>query len=169
MVSHALSKAAIRMWTSSGSKAPECSARKLRISPPLLSPGERAIALSATDAWAEPPSAMEVYDMPNFRTDVVTGVRESVAGITVARETSGKLVYVCTSHILGSCDRSHCSQQPSGANCSSEIDTTLGRHKIESTSMLALRCKRGKPGSSRLVHLAEGVLVIHRREQSPHL
>src|SRR6266516_5766743 len=38
IASHALSKAATRVWTSSGSNAPECSARKLRISTSAVLP-----------------------------------------------------------------------------------------------------------------------------------
>jgi hypothetical protein len=52
---------------------------------------------------------------------------------------------------------------------SGEVDPPLDGHKIEIGSMVALRCKRGEPHPSHLVHLAESVLVIHRREQSLRL
>src|SRR5262245_9013613 len=45
---------------------------------------------------------------------------------------------------------------------SGEVDPPLDGHKIESGSMVALRCKRGETGLSHLVHLTERVLVIHR-------
>ena len=45
---------------------------------------------------------------------------------------------------------------------SGEVDPPLDGHKIESGSMVALRCKRGETGLSHLVYLTERVLVIHR-------
>src|ERR1700751_5631637 len=38
---------------------------------------------------------------------------------------------------------------------SGEVDPPLDGHKIESGSMVALRCKRGETGLSHLVHLTE--------------
>jgi hypothetical protein len=49
---------------------------------------------------------------------------------------------------------------------SGEVDTPLDGHKIESGSMVALRCKRGETGLSHLVHLTERVLVIHREQST---
>ena len=45
---------------------------------------------------------------------------------------------------------------------SGEVDPPLDGHKIESGSMVALRCKRGETGLSHLIHLTKRVPVIHR-------
>src|SRR5258708_34311911 len=65
MVSHALSNAATRVWTSSGSNAPECSLRNPRISLPPLSRRERDWSLSHRRLTEGPLSVMK-YRMPNW-------------------------------------------------------------------------------------------------------
>jgi hypothetical protein len=50
-----------------------------------------------------------------------------------------------------------------GSRCfSGEVDSPLDWHKIESASMVTLRCKRGETHLSHLIHLTERVPVIHR-------
>src|SRR5438552_13610184 len=82
--------------------------------------------------------------------------------------------------LLGAGDRTHLllPALPPGSSCngneesrclSGEVDPPLDGHKIDSGSMVALRCKRGETGLSHLIHLTKRVPVIHPREQSPRL
>ena len=58
----------------------------------------------------------------------------------------------------------------SSSSCfSGKVDSPLGGHELGNRSMLFLRCKLGEPEFSLLVHLTEGILGIHLREQSPRL
>ena len=64
--------------------------------------------------------------------------------------------------ILAPCRISRCASENEESSCfSSEVDPPLGGHNVETGSMLALRCKFGEIGLSRVVHFAESVLVIH--------
>jgi hypothetical protein len=55
-----------------------------------------------------------------------------------------------------------CNGNEESRGLSGEVDPPLDGHKIESGSMVALRCKRGETGLSHLIHLTKRVPVIHR-------